>query len=38
VELGEHAEQQRDADSDRGGGDQQPEQALTAAAQGKLQA
>jgi hypothetical protein len=38
VELGEHAEQQRDADGDRGRGDQQPEQALPAAVQGKLQA
>ena len=38
MELGEHAEQQRDADGDRGRGDQQPEKALPAAAQGKLQA
>src|SRR5262249_31147152 len=38
VELGEHPEEQRDADGDRGRGDQQPDQALPAAAEGEPQA
>src|SRR6266487_392229 len=38
VELGEHAEEQRDADGDRGRGDQQPDEGLAAAAEGELQA
>ena len=36
--LGEHAEQQRDTDGDRGRGDQQPDQGLPAAVQGEPQA
>src|SRR5215831_3264953 len=38
MELGEHAEQQRDADGDRSGGDRQPHEGLPAAAHRQPQA
>ncbi len=38
VEVGEHGQHDRDADGNRDGGDEQPDERLPAAAQGELQA